>query len=99
MANFSKNIGKILSSLSEYTLQLYYTLNCMKRKVHLGQNTVFLWCEPEVFRTAEACAVRRFALPYDRKHTKAAFQERNTLMFPSTVPPEKVNGSVLCLLL
>ena len=48
---------------------------------------------------AETCAVRRFALPYERKSTKAAFQERNTLMFPSTVPPEKVNGSVLRLLL
>lgn len=48
---------------------------------------------------AEACAVRRFALPYERESTKATFQERNTLMFPSTVPPEKVNGSVPHLLL
>lgn len=33
------------------------------------------------------------------KAQKAAFQERNTLIFPSTEPPEKINGSVLRLLL
>ena len=71
----------------------------MKRKAFLGQNTVFLWCESVVFRMATVCAVRRFALPYERKSTKATFQERNTLMFPSTVPPEKVNSSVPHLLL